>query len=118
MTNSPESNLYHPDLIIEEAANGWRVIRLNRPKSLHALDESIVAALLKLFEDFHKDDQVRAIWLDSTTPKAFCAGGDVRKLRQLVINNEVDTANQFFKTEYALEHSAISIPDSNMKIAN
>lgn len=103
MTNSPETNDYHPDLIIEEAAQGWRIIRLNRPKSLHALDESIVAALLKLFEDFHHDDAVKAIWLDSTTPKAFCAGGDVRKLRQLVINNEVDAANRFFETEYALD---------------
>ena len=103
MTNTPEMNAYHPDLIIEESKNGWRIIRLNRPKSLHALDESIVAALLKLFEDYHVDPTVKAIWLDSTTPKAFCAGGDVRKLRQLVINNEVDVANQFFKTEYALD---------------
>ena len=93
---SPESNKYHPDLIVEEAQNGWRIIRLNRPKSLHALDESIVTALLQVFQDFHQDDAVRAIWLDSTTPKAFCAGGDVRKLRQLVINNEVDQANKFF----------------------
>ena len=44
MTNSPEINNYHPDLIIEEAKKGWRIIRLNRPKSLLALDESIVAA--------------------------------------------------------------------------
>lgn len=58
---------------------------------------------MKLFEDFHHDDSVKAIWLDSTTPKAFCAGGDVRKLRQLVINNEVETANKFFETEYALD---------------
>ena len=96
-------NSYHPDLIIEQAQNGWRIIRLNRPKSLHALDESIVSALLKVFEHFHEDDDVKAIWLDSTTPKAFCAGGDVRKLRQLVINEEAETANQFFKQEYALD---------------
>src|SRR5690606_23692435 len=38
-----------------------------------------------------------------TTPKAFCAGGDVRKLRQLVINDEVATANKFFEQEYALD---------------
>lgn len=103
MTHSPDLNRYHPDLIVEEAKNGWRVVRLNRPKSLHALDESIVTALLRVFEDFHHDDQVKAIWLDSTTPKAFCAGGDVRKLRQLVINQEVEAANKFFEQEYALD---------------
>ncbi|WAU75093.1 enoyl-CoA hydratase/isomerase family protein [Acinetobacter sp. TR11] len=103
MMTSPDLNSYHPDLIIENAKNGWRIVRLNRPKSLHALDESIVSALLKVFEYFHEDDSVKAIWFDSTTPKAFCAGGDVRKLRQLVINNEVDTANKFFEQEYALD---------------
>ncbi|MCG2608251.1 MULTISPECIES: enoyl-CoA hydratase/isomerase family protein [unclassified Acinetobacter] len=103
MTQSPELKNYHPDLIVEEAKNGWRIVRLNRPKSLHALDESIVTALLQVFQDFHYDDAVKAIWLDSTTPKAFCAGGDVRKLRQLVINDEVETANKFFEQEYALD---------------
>ncbi|OTG66269.1 enoyl-CoA hydratase [Acinetobacter sp. ANC 4470] len=103
MTLSPELKSYHSDLIVEEANNGWRIVRLNRPKSLHALDESIATALLQVFQDFQHDDAVKAIWLDSTTPKAFCAGGDVRKLRQLVINDEVDTANKFFEQEYALD---------------
>ena len=100
---SPVAKNYHPDLIVEEAKSGWRIVRLNRPKSLHALDETIVSALLEVFTDFHHDPEVKAIWLDSTTPKAFCAGGDVRKLRQLVINDEVDTANKFFEQEYALD---------------
>ncbi|TCB33035.1 enoyl-CoA hydratase/isomerase family protein [Acinetobacter sp. ANC 4910] len=103
MTHSPILKSYHPDILVEEAINGWRIVRLNRPKSLHALDESIVSALLEVFQDFHHDDRVKAIWLDSTTPKAFCAGGDVRKLRQLVINSEVDAANKFFEQEYALD---------------
>jgi len=103
MTYSPVSKNYHPDLIVEEAKNGWRIVRLNRPKSLHALDESICSALLEVFQDFEHDASVKAVWLDSTTPKAFCAGGDVRKLRQLVVNDEVETANQFFEQEYALD---------------
>ncbi|OTG81986.1 enoyl-CoA hydratase [Acinetobacter sp. ANC 5054] len=103
MTYSPVSKNYHPDLIVEEAKNGWRIVRLNRPKSLHALDESICTALLEVFKDFEHDRDVKAIWLDSTTPKAFCAGGDVRKLRQLVVNDEAETANKFFEQEYALD---------------
>jgi enoyl-CoA hydratase/carnithine racemase len=106
---SPDLNSYHPDLIIENAKNGWRIVRLNRPKSLHALDESIVSALLKVFEYFHEDDSVKAIWFDSTTPKAFCAGGDVRKLRQLVINNEVDTANKFLNKNMRLIYCFITM---------
>ena len=71
----------HPDVCVERARNGWAIVRLNRPKSLHALDESLANALFEVFEQLRHDTQTQAIWLDSTTPKAFCAGGDVRKLR-------------------------------------
>lgn len=98
-----ESNNYHSDIILETKENGWRVVRLNRPKSLHALDSSLVMALLQVFEDLQKDDHVKAIWFDSTTAKAFCAGGDVRKLRQLIIDNEQSKAESFFKSEYQLD---------------
>ncbi|MEG2264391.1 MAG: enoyl-CoA hydratase/isomerase family protein, partial [Acinetobacter sp.] len=50
MKYSPLTKHYHPDLIVEEAHNGWRIVRLNRPKSLHALDESIASALLEVFQ--------------------------------------------------------------------
>lgn len=99
MTNLSE----HPDLIVERLGNGWTVVRLNRPKSLHALDEALAKALFQVFDKLKDDDQTIAVWLDSTTPKAFCAGGDVRKLRQLIINDEVSDAHQFFAEEYALD---------------
>jgi enoyl-CoA hydratase/carnithine racemase len=95
--------LQHPDIIVEELKNNWWSVRLNRPKSLHALDESIVSALYSTFEYLHQHPAVKAIWFDSTTPKAFCAGGDVRKLRQLVLDGDVVQAKQFFKQEYVLD---------------
>ena len=98
-----ENLTQHPDLIVERMTNGWALVRLNRPKSLHALDESLAKALTDVFEALQHDPEVKAIWLDSSTPKAFCAGGDVRKLRQLIINNEVETAHQFFAEEYKLD---------------
>ena len=101
--NNPHAYIAHPDIMVEQVDNGWAVVRLNRPKTLHALDDPIVVALLSIFEYLNHQDQVKAIWFDSTTPKAFCAGGDVRKLRQLVINGEQGQAEQFFEHEYALD---------------
>lgn len=95
----------HPDLLVEREKNGWTLVRLNRPKSLHALDESLAKALYETFNMLAHDDQTKAIWFDSTTPKAFCAGGDVRKLHQLILNNEAEVAHQFFAEEYALDLS-------------
>jgi enoyl-CoA hydratase/carnithine racemase len=96
-------NNKHPDLIVERATNGWTVVRLNRPKSLHALDELLAKALYDVFQELAQDQETRAVWLDSTTPKAFCAGGDVRKLRHLIVNDEVASAHRFFAEEYALD---------------
>ncbi len=93
MTSSPVSKKYHPDLIVEEANNGWRIVRLNRPKSLHALDESIVSALLEVFQDFHSDDSSKShlAWIQPhqkhSVQVVMCVN-----LRQLVINDEVATA--------------------------
>lgn len=42
MSNQQMTNLTeHPDLIVERMGNGWTLVRLNRPKSLHALDEAL-----------------------------------------------------------------------------
>ena len=84
----------HPDVYVERARNGWAIVRLNRPKSLHALDESLANALFEVFEQLRHDTQTQAIWLDSTTPKAFCAGGDVRKLREMVLSDQAEQADQ------------------------
>lgn len=101
--NSQHEYIAHPNIKVEQIENSWAVVRLNRPKTLHALDDQIVVALYSIFEYLNKQPQVKAIWFDSTTPKAFCAGGDVRKLRQLVINGEQAQAEQFFEHEYALD---------------
>jgi len=93
----------HPDVQVERAQNGWVIVRLNRPKSLHALDESLAIALFEVFEQLKQDTETLAIWLDSTTPKAFCAGGDVRKLREMVLADQAEQADQFFAAEYRLD---------------
>ena len=94
----------HPDVQVERAQNGWVIVRLNRPKSLHALDESLAVALFEVFEQLKQDVETLAIWLDSTTPKAFCAGGDVRKLREMVLADQAEQADQFFAVKLTLSH--------------
>ncbi|MFB2537794.1 MULTISPECIES: enoyl-CoA hydratase/isomerase family protein [unclassified Acinetobacter] len=95
--------IQHPDILLENLGNGWWAVRLNRPKALHALDADITLALHSMFEHLHHREDVRAIWFDSTTPKAFCAGGDVRALRQHILANNIVAAEQFFSQEYALD---------------
>lgn len=98
--NDPQ---FHADLQVERLGNGWTRVQLNRPKSLHALDESICRALRQVFEHLAADDDTMAIWMDSSTSKAFCAGGDVRRLREQVLSDQARQADEFFAQEYALD---------------
>lgn len=91
------------ELIVEDAPNGWKIIRLNRPHTLHALNLSLIRGLSVLFNTFAQDENVKAIWLDSTTPKAFCAGGDVRKIREYVLDGHHQHIAQFFEEQATLD---------------
>lgn len=102
MTEEYQAKIYHKDLIVESSNNHWRIIRLNRPDTLHVLDITLVNALIDAFEDAQADQEVKAVWFDSTTSQAFCAGADLRKLRQLVLEGENEIAEAFFKQQYAL----------------
>ncbi len=93
----------HPDLLVEPLGNGWTRVQLNRPKSLHALDEGLCRALREVFDALAVDDHTQAIWMDSSTSKSFCAGGDVRRLREQVLAGHPEQADAFFEQEYALD---------------
>jgi enoyl-CoA hydratase/carnithine racemase len=52
-------------------------IRLNKPKALNALDLEMVEAMHEVLSKWHDDDEIKAVFIDSSGDKAFCAGGDI-----------------------------------------
>jgi enoyl-CoA hydratase len=61
------------ELLTDRPEDGVVRLRLNRPNRLNAIDMPLVTALINGFED----PDARAVVLDSTSPKAFCAGADL-----------------------------------------
>jgi enoyl-CoA hydratase/carnithine racemase len=57
-------------------------IRLNRPRVLNAIDDSMLDALIESMERAGTDDRVRVIVL-SGNGRAFCAGGDIRAMEAM-----------------------------------
>ncbi|ANK79789.1 MAG: enoyl-CoA hydratase [Rhizobiales bacterium NRL2] len=55
-------------------------ILLNRPKALNALTHEMVVAMHPQVRDWARDDGVKAVLIQGAGEKAFCAGGDIRKL--------------------------------------
>ncbi|MFN8057904.1 MAG: enoyl-CoA hydratase/isomerase family protein [Vicinamibacterales bacterium] len=60
-----------------------RVLRLNRPEKLNALDRATSRALLAALRDADADDRVRCVVLTGEG-RAFCAGADLKEFEALV----------------------------------
>ncbi len=75
---------------------------LGSTASLNALDEHRVRALADGLAEHEADPAVEAIVLSSADARAFCAGGDMKRIRERVLAAEFDPVDAFFREEYAL----------------
>lgn len=84
------------------------VITLDAPKSLHALNLDMIRAIDSVLLRWQDDASIACVVLQSSTDKAFCAGGDVRSLRTAVTEQAGVVPNPlalaFFAEEYRLDH--------------
>jgi enoyl-CoA hydratase len=78
------------------------VVTLARPAALNALTTEMVAAIDAALTGFEADPAVRALVLRSSTSRAFCAGGDMRRIRECCLAGDFTAAERFFATEFAL----------------
>lgn len=76
-------------------------IILNRPKALNALTTSMVKQLDAAL-DVWEENPGSALVLESSSPKAFCAGGDIRQIRQNTVDGVPEQSTEFFSSEYRL----------------
>jgi enoyl-CoA hydratase len=60
-----------------------RIIRINRPKVLNALNATVVGELSKAFEAVGKDPSVRGVVLTGAGDKAFIAGADIAAMSDM-----------------------------------
>jgi enoyl-CoA hydratase len=76
------------------------VITLDRPSALNALNLDMVFTLDAALDSFAADPEIASVAIKSSSPRAFCAGGDIRKLDHL--GRAGDHAGQmaFFHAEY------------------
>ena len=75
------------DVLIVENRDAIRIIRMNRPAKLNALDTVLTSSLLEALEAADTDDQVRAVVL-AGNGRAFCAGADLGEFGELTPANQ------------------------------
>jgi enoyl-CoA hydratase/carnithine racemase len=85
-------------------------ILLNRPKALNALDLGMIRAISAALYAWRDDPSIHAVVIQGAGDRAFCAGGDIRALRDAQVNNNRRAADQFFAEEYDLNQNIATYP--------
>jgi enoyl-CoA hydratase len=85
-------------------------ILLNRPKALNAIDLPMIRACSRALEQWRHDPHVHAVVIEGAGDRAFCAGGDIRALRQYELDGEHHRAEAFFREEYELNLAIATYP--------
>ncbi len=85
-------------------------ITLNRPKALNALTLTMVRDMAEALDAWELDPAVKHIVVTGAGGKAFCAGGDIRKLYDLGQVGQQDKAIDFWREEYILNHRIKTYP--------
>ncbi|ADG99123.1 Enoyl-CoA hydratase/isomerase [Segniliparus rotundus DSM 44985] len=83
---------------------------LDRPHALNALDLGMIRELAEPLAAWASDASVRRVVVTSSSPKAFCAGGDIRAIREHAVNGESGLVRQYFAEEYALNQLIAEYP--------
>ena len=98
------------DEVLVDLADGIGTITLNRPGRINALTAGMVTRLTEVFEQWAGDDAVREIVLRGAGERGFCAGADVRALRDAVVAGETERMLDFLHDEYYLDGLIASYP--------
>ncbi len=88
--------------VLLQKINKTGCITLNRPKQLNALNLSMVNSILPKLREWENDDSISMILIRGTGGTAFCAGGDIKTIRENVVKGDERAALDFFKNEYKL----------------
>lgn len=78
---------------------------LNRESALNSIDLEMVQSLNSKLKSWQADSDLAVIVIRGKGAKAFCAGGDVKKVCEKARAGDLDYGAQFFSTEYELDHA-------------
>lgn len=87
-------------LILRQQTGSLGKILLNRPRALNALNQAMVDGIISALEAWRDDASVATVLIHSTSEKGLCAGGDVRAVRQMVLDGKGGEGDHFFASEY------------------
>jgi enoyl-CoA hydratase len=95
--------------VLSRVEGGLGRLTLNRPAALHALTTNMCVLMTEALLAWRGDPEVRAILIDHSGERGFCAGGDIRMLAESGAGDGA-AAREFFFTEYRLNALLFDYP--------
>ena len=89
-----------PEVIVRTDGYAGR-LTLNRPRALNALTAGMCEAISAALLAWRRDDAIGQVIIDHAGERAFCAGGDVRKVAESGAGDGHE-ARRFFASEYRM----------------
>lgn len=94
------------------------IIALNRPEAINALNAEMIGGIIRTLEQWRDDDGIRVVLFEGRGARGFCAGGDVRAVRQLVLDGRLDEADAFFAAEYFMNGLIATFPKPTVAVSH
>jgi len=91
--------------VIAQREGAAGTILMNRPRALNALDLGMIEGFAGAIAAFRADPAVRLVVLEGAGGRAFCAGGDVRRIREMALAGDAAGVEAFFAGEYAVNQA-------------
>jgi enoyl-CoA hydratase len=88
--------------VVCEKLGSAGLITLSRPRALNALTLAMVREMRRALDLWARDPDVTRIIVQGAGEKAFCAGGDIRRLTELLKEGAREEALAFWREEYQL----------------
>ncbi|MBL8148638.1 MAG: enoyl-CoA hydratase/isomerase family protein, partial [Blastocatellia bacterium] len=92
-----------------EVENSLAKVTLNRPEVLNALSVDMASELTDVFQQLHSREDVRAVVL-SGTGRAFCSGGDVKQMLQVLDKDPSSFFSEPLKTYHRMVMAIRELP--------
>lgn len=93
-----------------QVGNGVGEIILDRPKALNALDQTMVDDMFRVLSDWADNPEIETVLVTSSNDRAFCAGGDIRAIRDSVLAEDFAAVTRYFSAEYELDQLVADFP--------
>ncbi|CAH8322146.1 unnamed protein product [Eruca vesicaria subsp. sativa] len=108
----------HSQVLVEDKSS-VKILTLNRPKQLNALNSNMITRLLQLFLAFEEDPNVKLVILKGQG-RAFCVGGDATPVfRDIIIHGKSwRIGADFFSAQYTLDYVMATYSKVQISILN